>query len=155
MTNETREAIKAKFVGLYQTTAISMGRAARQVGVSRVTIWRWRADDVVFDRAVADSQQRQDDLRLALIEDTMFERIAKGRATAAETIFWLVNRSRGRWKHLATIQHSIEAQRPGSITLVEMLQAASNGDFGGGNRQLAQSSASDGDDHGDDLRERR
>ena len=85
-----------------------MSAASTQAGASRVTVWRWRRDDPEFDSAVSALTDGIDDQRVRMVEESMFARIVKGEATAAETIFYLVNRGRGRWRHVQKInvEHS-------------------------------------------------
>ena len=97
---------KTEFLVLYGSGTTSLQAAGAAVGKSPATLWRMRQDDPVFDRAVVAVQAAVDAVRAALVEDSLFARIIKGDASAAETIFFLVNRSKGRWRHVQHVKHS-------------------------------------------------
>lgn len=106
-TEENLEAqvdAKAQFLELFRTGQISLKRAGAVVGVAPNTIWRWRQADPEFDKAVGELQQVVDDIRLAMVEDATFERIIGERASAAEVIFYLINRSKGRWRDVRHVR---------------------------------------------------
>jgi hypothetical protein len=94
---------KALFLKLYEAGDLSMAAASTQAEASRTTVWRWRRDDPEFDQAVAVLTDRIDDQRVHQVEETMFDRIIAGKASAAETIFFLINRGRGRWQHVQKV----------------------------------------------------
>jgi len=126
-----RETVKETFITLLKTEPITLSAAARRAGVgNRSTVWRWRQSDADFDRAVAEAQKHQDSLRIQAIEDSLFDRILMGKASAAETIFWLCNRGGGRWRHVAAVKHSFEPPEPGTVTFEQVLLAAANGGLG-------------------------
>lgn len=84
----------------------SLAEACRRIGKTPVTIWRWRQVDADFDAKLRAAQENADNVRVALVEDSMFRRILKGDAAAAETIFFLKNRDPDRWKDSRDIRHA-------------------------------------------------
>ena len=71
---------------------VSVLKASKTAGIDYKTIWRWRRDDEEFDNKVTAIL----DSRIMIIEDALFLNAAKGNLGAQ--IFWLKNRSEGRWK---------------------------------------------------------
>jgi len=71
---------------------VSILKASKGAGVDYSTIWRWRRDDPEFDTKVTAIM----DSRIMIVEDALFLNAAKGNLGAQ--IFWLKNRSGGRWK---------------------------------------------------------
>jgi hypothetical protein len=71
----------------------------------------------VFDAAVREAITRSNQIRTAIAEDALFARIVSRRASPAETIFFLVNRSEGRWRHVPTIRHTGPQGGPLLVTL--------------------------------------
>jgi len=149
-----RATIKRRLLEIYQGEPVSLAKAARRAGACRVTVWRWRRDDPDFDQALTEAQKYQDEVRCAVIEDALFERVLSGRCSTGELVFFLCNRSSKRWRHVQTIkaEHSVGS----GLSFEKMLLAASSpGGFASLNQQPAQSDASDSDEQGDDLRGRR
>lgn len=95
---------KETFLELFGSGSVSLVTAAAAIGVGRTTIWRWRQADPAFDKAVSDLQASIDAKRLQLVEDANFERIIAGKASAAEVIFYLVNRGGGRWRDVRHVR---------------------------------------------------
>ena len=71
---------------------VSVLKASKAAGIAYKTIWRWRKDDPDFDAEILSIQ----DSRIMIVEDALFLNAAKGNLGAQ--IFWLKNRSGGRWK---------------------------------------------------------
>ena len=71
---------------------VSVLKASKASDIGYKTIWRWRKEDPEFDAAVMAIL----DSRLMIVEDALFLNAAKGNLGAQ--IFWLKNRSGGRWK---------------------------------------------------------
>lgn len=71
---------------------VSILKASKAAGIAYCTIWRWRKEDPEFDAAIMAIQ----DSRIMIVEDALFLNAAKGNLGAQ--IFWLKNRSNGRWK---------------------------------------------------------
>lgn len=92
--------LKARFLELYLTGDFTAEQAAEQVGRDRTTIWRWRQSDPAFDAAYPEIDDL-DRKRLDRAEEAVFQQIASGSASAALTIWWIVNTARrvrpGRW----------------------------------------------------------
>ncbi len=73
-------------------SGVSILKASKAAGIAYVTIWRWRRDDPEFEEKVTTIL----DSRIMIVEDALFLNAAKGNLGAQ--IFWLKNRSNGRWK---------------------------------------------------------
>jgi predicted transcriptional regulator len=92
MANNTKfTAVKRdKYLGCLRS-GMRRGEAARRAGVTRWTVTNHMKADPEFaaacDLAEADACD--------LVEDSMLEAIKKGNVTAM--VFWLMNRSQGRW----------------------------------------------------------
>jgi len=71
---------------------VSVLKASKAAGIAYKTIWRWRKDDSEFDDAINAIMEA----RIMIVEDALFLNAAKGNLGAQ--IFWLKNRSGGRWK---------------------------------------------------------
>lgn len=103
------KADKKRFVELLRSGDHPIVSACAQIGKAPVTIWRWRQADLAFDAEVTVAQQDSDRIRVGNVEDGLYARILKGKAAPAETIFFLVNRSNGRWRHIQRIEHTGKA----------------------------------------------
>lgn len=71
---------------------VSILKASKIAGIGYRTIWNWRKEDEEFDKQVTAIL----DSRIMIVEDALFLNAAKGNLGAQ--IFWLKNRSQGRWK---------------------------------------------------------
>jgi len=72
---------------------VSILKASKAAGIDYKTIWNWRKEDEEFsDKVIAIL-----DSRIMIVEDALFLNAAKGNLGAQ--IFYLINRSRGRWKN--------------------------------------------------------
>ena len=71
---------------------VSVLKASKEATIDYKTIWRWRRDDEEFNNKVVAIL----DSRIMIVEDALFLNAAKGNLGAQ--IFWLKNRSQGRWK---------------------------------------------------------
>ena len=100
--------MRQQFLDLYSSGEHTIRAAATSIGVDVVTIWRWRKKDPAFDESMSAAQAEVDGVRLAMVEDSYFRRLISVQATAAEMIFYLVNRGGGRWQHVQRIRHSGE-----------------------------------------------
>lgn len=67
------------------------GAAAREVGVDRTTIWRWRKADPEFDRACQEAEAAA----VEAVEDALYRAALDGNVTAIQVI--LYNRAPERW----------------------------------------------------------
>lgn len=116
-----KQALKTRFVEEFRTGRVSRTKAAESIGVGATQVWRWRVADPAFDAMVKQAEQESDTQRVGMVEDSMFARIVAGKASPAETIFFLVNRSGGRWRHIQTIQHAGEG---GGAMVVRVIREA-------------------------------
>ena len=71
---------------------VSVLKASKTAGIAYMTIWRWRKEDPEFDAAIGAIMES----RIMIVEDALYLNAAKGNLGAQ--IFWLKNRSGGRWK---------------------------------------------------------
>ena len=101
-----RQELKRRFVEDFRSGRVSREKAAQNIDVGATQVWRWQVADPAFAAAVKEAEQESDRHRVAMVEDSMFARIVAGKASPAETIFFLVNRGQGRWRHIQTIQHT-------------------------------------------------
>lgn len=93
---------KEQFLLLYGTGKVTLAGAAEHAcGVDVRTLLRWRRDDPEFDRKVSATTEEIDAIGAIEVEESWVDRLRRGECSAAETFFYLVNRSKGRWKHLA------------------------------------------------------
>jgi hypothetical protein len=97
---------KQRFIEQLQGDArITLTEAARRAGVGDPsTVFRWRKADDVFDAIVAEAMETREAAQLALVEDSVVTRIIEGRADTGLTVFYLVNRGRGRWRDVRTVR---------------------------------------------------
>ena len=94
--NERKQAVKAAYLAEYAKQPITARKAAKNVGVDPVTIWRMRNDDPEFDAAVIALRPFVFHSRLEAVEDAHFVRCASDRVAASEVKFFLTNHSRHR-----------------------------------------------------------
>ena len=114
---DDKAELKAEFLELFAEGSNAIRAAAAKIGVGVVTVWRWRQQDPEFDTAMVAAQVDADAVRVALAEDSLFNRIVGGTASAAETIFFLKNRAPKRWhdvreqriEHSGEVSHAIRA----------------------------------------------
>lgn len=81
---------KAMYVRLLRAGWLR-GAAAREVGVDRTTIWRWRKADPEFNRACEEAEQAA----IEAVEDALYRAALQGNVTAIQVI--LYNRAPDRW----------------------------------------------------------
>ena len=99
-------ARKVAFFEEYSTGLVSLKAAAEKAGAAAVTVWRWRQEDPAFNEALSALQANIDDIRLTMVEDSLVARCLKPDAPPALVIFYLVNRSGGRWRHIQRHEHT-------------------------------------------------
>lgn len=97
---------KERFLELLATGDHSKTTAAEEIGVSRVTAWRWEQSDPDFKADVAGLLEVVDDIRMDQVEHSTFKRILSGSAPASLHIFWMINRGGGRWRDVRHIFQS-------------------------------------------------
>jgi len=103
---EAMETQKARFLEVYADGFTAMSKACMDIGITRTTLWRWRQTDPDFDAKVGAAVAQADQIRMMAVEDSLFARILAGTASGAEVIFWMINRSDGRWKDVRRVVHS-------------------------------------------------
>lgn len=98
---------KARFLDEYRDR-LTISDAAAAVGVTDVTVWRWRKADPTFSAEFEGAEAVAADLRYRKVADSVYAQIVAKTASAALTIFWMTNRSRLRqddeWKHRREIE---------------------------------------------------
>lgn len=90
----------------------SLQAAARETGIGPATLYRWRDQDEEFDKAVIEAVRTEDSVRVRMVEDSLFAKLIKGDATAAEMIFYLCNRAPERWRHVQRHEHTGAEGKP-------------------------------------------
>ncbi len=103
---------------------VTMTKACIAAGTNKVTIWRWRKEDQEFDDAILSIL----DSRVQVVEDALFVN-ATSNTKAGDTtaqIFFLKNRSKGRWKDKQEIEHSgkLELNEEETNKLIELAERA-------------------------------
>lgn len=106
--HEKEKALKIAFLEAIEDPYKDKGQAAIAVGSSVPTIWRLRQEDPEFDKAVCQIHLDADRKRVEAVEDSLFCRIVAGNASAAETLFYLMNRAPDRWQDKRNVQHSVD-----------------------------------------------
>lgn len=107
------QGLKKVFIQRLEET--SFQQACKAVDRDPATVWRWRQADAEFDAAITQARRMRDELDVAEVEQTLLQRCIAGTASAAETIFLLVNRSGGRWRHIQRIEHVGDCSRPDQV----------------------------------------
>lgn len=107
---ERREAIKERFLEEHGRRQGKLKEAAYAAGSSPRTIERLREEDPEFDEAVRTVCRSVDDARAKAVEDNLYRRVSTGKAAAAETIFFLINRAPHRWADVKKVQHVPEPE---------------------------------------------
>ena len=102
----TMQAQKTRVLEILADQFGSLTKAAHELDVDAVTLWRWRQTDEAFDRAVNEAVEDAEPRRVQMVEDALYVRCLKGKASAAEVIFYLINRGGGRWKHVQRYEHT-------------------------------------------------
>ena len=91
--------------------------ACNSVGIAEVTFWRWRQTDKAFSEAVKTAEDKQDSSRVKIVEDTLFKRLATGKASPTEMVFYLMNRAPDRWKDKRNVEHTTKDGEPLAIKI--------------------------------------
>jgi hypothetical protein len=110
VSDATMQCLKKAFIEHLEET--SFRQACKAVNRDPATIWRWRKFDREFDAALCERRRLRDELNVAEVEDTLVRRCITGKSSAAETIFFLVNRGGGRWRHVQRVEHVGQADSP-------------------------------------------
>jgi transposase-like protein len=97
---------KSRVVELIEGGVKNLTEIAGEVGVDERTIYRWRKADRAFDISCEAALEESDKVRIHKVEDSLYRRLEDGKASAAEMVFYLVNRAPHRWRHVQTVQHT-------------------------------------------------
>lgn len=128
---EKRQEQKTRILEALKSGDKTMTDAAREAGVSRVVVWRWRQADEEFDRAL-DEAVPDEAMQLRMVEESTFHRIMKGEVSGALQMFWMVNVARrvdpGRWMHVQHILQSNLDVDPSDLSEEELLRISSGED---------------------------
>ena len=101
------QRLQDKFLEEYETGLLALKAAAKKAGVTYMTVWRWRRHDPHgFGKRLEAVQDRIDDMQLAMVEDSLVARCLKPDCPPVLLIFYLINRSGGRWRHVQRHEHS-------------------------------------------------
>jgi transposase-like protein len=79
----------------------SIPQACKAANIDRSTIWMWRKTDENFGNQVYEAK----DSRIDIVEDALYINATEKMNITAQ-IFFLKNRSKGRWKDKQEIEHS-------------------------------------------------
>jgi transposase-like protein len=98
----------------------SVLKASKAAGIDYSTIWRWRKKYKEFDEQILAIM----DSRTQMVEDALFINAARGNLGAQ--IFWLKNRSGGRWKDKQEIEHTgkIDLNKEETNELIDLAERA-------------------------------
>lgn len=101
---EKRNALKKAVLDELEDPAKNLRAVVREIGISEATLWRWRDADSEFDVAVTEALAVRDEMRVKLVEESLFARCVTNAASAAERIFFLVNRAPHRWRSVNRVE---------------------------------------------------
>jgi ribosomal protein L17 len=90
--------------------------AAKASGISERQVQTWRKEDKAFNQLFVEAEQAC----CGLVESEMVKQIKTGNTTL--TIFYLVNRSKGRWENIQKIEH--KADESSMSKMDQMLEKA-------------------------------
>ena len=76
--------------------------AAKAAGISRWQVLNWRKEDKEFNEKFIEAEA----IACEHVESVMMNQIDKGNTTL--TIFYLVNRSKGRWENIQKVEHKAD-----------------------------------------------
>lgn len=124
-------ADKERFLEQLSKGTVSLTAAARDIGKDQATVWRWRQADPDFDADVKEALHERDQIRVELVEDSLFKRLVAGTAAAAEMVFFLANRAPHRWRHVQHIQLTGKDGAPFALRHEVHLYLPDNGRDGG------------------------
>ncbi len=85
----------------------SYTKAAKCLGIERNTIKAWRRNDEQFEAACEYARQ----MTVERVEDAMYEaalKVSENPRYTTAAIFWLKNRSPGRWRDVHNVRHTDE-----------------------------------------------
>jgi len=106
---------KARFLKAFVKSKAMMCAAAKSANISRRQVATWKEQDPQFLKDYVEVEE----LACEFVESCMMKGIKKGNTTF--TIFYLVNRSKGRWENTQKIE-----QRPDDSTSTKIDKLLSN-----------------------------
>ena len=95
----------------------SLNAICRALAVHRTTVFRWREDDADFDDSFARARNVGDGVRLMLVEDRYYSDLIHGRCAPVERIFYLINKSDGKWQDVHKISHDFTGEGEALVPL--------------------------------------
>ena len=114
------QANKSRVVEVLGEATGSLIKAAYELKVNPVTIWRWRKSDPEWDKEVSKVIEESEARRAQTVEDALFARLIAGKASAAEVCFYLCNRAPERWKHVQRVEHTGRDGKPIQTEAVDL-----------------------------------
>lgn len=108
--------VKKLYLEQLASGTVSHVAAAKHIGSSIANVYTWRVNDPEFAKEVEVAVAKADAVRVSIVEDSLFKRLADGDASATEMIFYLGNRAGHRWKDVRHFEHSGGA-KPVEFTL--------------------------------------
>jgi transposase-like protein len=99
----------------------SIPQACKAANIDRSTIWMWRKTDENFGNQVYEAK----DSRIDIVEDALYINATEKMNITAQ-IFFLKNRSKGRWKDRQEIEHSgkIDLNKEETNELIDLAERA-------------------------------
>ena len=135
----TKQALRKEAVLASLTEGASTTKACKAAGINRNTYYAWRNKDPAFLEATDVAL----DSRIHSVEDALYRKALDGNTTAQ--IFFLCNRSNGRWRHVQHIQHSGGIDHGLKPDLAALLVAARNNGHGIGQKAEDRAACLSGD----------
>lgn len=93
---------KARFISCFAKNKGIVGKAAISAGISRRQVITWRKEDPAF----ADLYNEAETQSVEFVESEMMKQIKRGNTTL--TLFYLVNRSHGRWENIQKVEQKAD-----------------------------------------------
>ncbi len=100
-----RRIKKRRFLRLYVgNPRKTMQECCQIVGVSHDRLLDWREQDPEFKEAMLSAVDYIDEIRYVMVENSAFNQILAGDASASLVTFWLKNRAPHRWRDKVDIE---------------------------------------------------
>jgi hypothetical protein len=100
---------KALFIQNFLKSKGILGPAAKATKISRQQVHAWRKEDPAF----AEMYNEAEIAACEFVESEMIKQIKSGNTTL--TIFYLVNRSKGRYENIQKVEHKADESQLGKI----------------------------------------
>ena len=100
-----------RFLEVYKKTGAYIFVACDAIGVTRKTYYEWRKTCPVFDEKCDEIE----DSLVGFAESHLMQNIKAGKE--ASIFFFLCNRAPDRWRHIQTIEHGGDTDKPFRIIL--------------------------------------